>query len=115
MSSDEEVDDNPLSAPHRPPVRAGKVRICLAGLSRLCVNTGYSAKLIRAIGDNNESNYESWFYFERRKSAYHAFVDSVKHELNEEQRTRYTKRTVSSRVSASHTRTLVPHTGRRTS
>ena len=95
-SSDDEMgyEDEEEVAPHRPPVRAGRVRICLAGRSRLCPQTGYAAKLIRAIVDVNDSTYESWFYFERRKSVYHAFVDKVKRELNEDQRTKFSKRSV---------------------
>lgn len=94
MSSDDEIYDYEEVAPHRPAVRSGRVRICLAGRSRLCVQTGYAAKLIRAIVEANDANYESWFYFEGQNDVYTAFVDKVKHELNEEQRARYSKRSV---------------------
>jgi len=95
-SSDDELgyEDEEEVAPHRPPVRAGRVRICLAGRSRLCAQTGYAAKLIRAIVDANDSNYESWFYFERQRGVYNAFVDKVKRELNEDQRSKFSKRSV---------------------
>lgn len=95
-SSDDEVgyEDEEEVAPHRPPVREGRVRICLAGRPRLCPQTGYAAKLIRAIVDENDSTYESWLYFERRKSVYNAFVDKIKRELNEDQRTKFSRRSV---------------------
>lgn len=49
--------------PERPPVPAGKVRVCVAGFA-VSHNVGRAASVARAIVANSPDQFESWFYFD---------------------------------------------------
>ena len=76
--------------PARPPVSAGRVRICVTGFT-LSHNVGRAARVANAIAAACPDKYETWFYFDKRfrDPAGSSFLDTVKSELSEEQQTQF--------------------------
>eukprot|EP00931_Biecheleriopsis_adriatica_P071106 TRINITY_DN44962_c0_g1_i1.p1 TRINITY_DN44962_c0_g1~~TRINITY_DN44962_c0_g1_i1.p1 ORF type:complete len:153 (-),score=29.13 TRINITY_DN44962_c0_g1_i1:11-469(-) len=68
--------------PPRPPVAAGKTRICIAGYG-ISHHTNRAGRLARAIVDANPDKYESWFYFNTK--GYPELLSKVKTELSASQ------------------------------
>jgi hypothetical protein len=62
--------------PERPPVPAGKVRVCVAGFA-VSHNVGRAASVARAIAANSPEQFESWFYFDDRGARQTTYTRSI--------------------------------------
>ena len=73
-----------VPVPSRPPIPAGKTRICVSGFG-VSHNTGRAQKLAAEIAKQEADKYETWFYFST--FCYRDFVrDFVSKELPEDQK-----------------------------
>jgi hypothetical protein len=76
------------SAPVRPPVSRGRVRLCVAGF-KWSHNTGLAQKTAVAIAKAHPDAYETWFLFQTPGNFRSFLSEHVKPQLPEEQRTTF--------------------------
>jgi len=71
----------------RPPVQAGKTRLCVGGFG-LSHHTGRARSIVDTIVKIYPETYESWFYFDTRGFR-PKFLTEIKAELSEEQQKQF--------------------------
>eukprot|EP00039_Didymoeca_costata_P026536 m.16111 g.16111 ORF g.16111 m.16111 type:complete len:151 (+) comp5585_c0_seq1:418-870(+) len=71
----------------RPPVPAGKIRVCVAGFG-VSHHTNRAGKIARAIAEAHPNKYETWFYFDS-KGYRPDFLKQIKSELSQDQQQKF--------------------------